>query len=346
MKSWFWNSEQNRLRMVCRFALLGVIGFISIILMAGNLISWGAQIYLLARGTSLEGLSEGVRALFRSSPWFYPLDRLFYLLGVGLTLAILARWIDRRPWADFGFHFNRRWWIDLGFGMLLGGLLMTLIFLVEKAAGWIVITEIKPLDGVLLERLIRGLWLFIVVGIVEEVFARGYFLKNLAEGLNFRWLGPRAALLAAFLGSSILFGCAHLLNPNTSWVSTVDLMLAGIFLGLGYVLTGELAIPIGLHITWNFFQGYIFGFPVSGGASGYGWIAIQQGGTDLWTGGAFGPEAGLIGVFAMLLGCAAIWFWVRVTHGKAELQNSIAEYRPLSLVSNRPVSGPVDEVGA
>ncbi len=105
-------------------------------------------------------------------------------------------------------------------------------------------------------------------------------------------------------------------------------MLIAILLGLGYMLTGELAIPIGIHITWNFFQGYVFGFPVSGGASGNSLIAIQQGGPDLWTGGVFGPEAGLVGILATTLGCGLILLWVKWRYGKVQLQSRLAVYAP------------------
>jgi hypothetical protein len=103
-------------------------------------------------------------------------------------------------------------------------------------------------------------------------------------------------------------------------------MVAGLFLGLGFILTGELAIPIGLHITWNFFQGYVFGFPVSGIGRTTSFIGINQGGPDLWTGGAFGPEAGLIGLLAMLLGSLLIGLWVRLLYGKVRLDTELAQY--------------------
>ena len=107
--------------------------------------------------------------------------------------------------------------------------------------------------------------------------------------------------------------------------------MGGIFLGMGYVLTGSLAIPIGTHITWNFFQGNVFGFPVSGTTFfPVTFAAIEQSGPDAWTGGSFGPEGGLMGLLAILLGILAVAVWVRLRYGKLTLFTDIARYhRPV-----------------
>ena len=96
-------------------------------------------------------------------------------------------------------------------------------------------------------------------------------------------------------------------------MSFLNIFLAGVFLSLGFILTGELALPIGLHIAWNFFQGAVFGFPVSGVAGGQP-VHIDRAGKhwlDDWR--CFGPEAGGIGILAMLLGAALILLWVKKT---------------------------------
>jgi hypothetical protein len=77
-------------------------------------------------------------------------------------------------------------------------------------------------------------------------------------------------------------------------------------LSIGFIYNGQAALSIGLHFTWNFFQGIIFGFPISGTLSAANLIQIKQKGNELLTGGSFGPEAGLVGLTAMLLGTLLI----------------------------------------
>jgi membrane protease YdiL (CAAX protease family) len=88
----------------------------------------------------------------------------------------------------------------------------------------------------------------------------------------------------------------------------VGIFLAGLFLAFGYIRTQQLWLSIGLHIGWNFSEGVIFGFPVSG-LDGFHLPSITTIGPDLWTGGSFGPEAGLIILPALILGTFLIYFY-------------------------------------
>lgn len=311
----FWNQAEGRLRAGWR--------------MLGQLLAAGALVLLATLAWSV--VSEWI--LNSALAEHLAVRLAVRLVGVSLTWACLVgslwlagRFLDHRPLRDFGFRLGRGWWLDLGFGMLLGAALMGGIFGVERALGWVEVSGKLVTNSSTFEAgMLLYLGMFIGVALEEEMMARGYWLRNLAEGLGGR-LGGRGGLLAAYALSSAVFGLLHLGNENASVVSTLNLMAAGLLLGLGFVLTGELAIPIGLHLTWNFFQGNVFGFPVSGGAPGTSLVAIRQGGPELWTGGGFGPEAGLVGVLAMLAGGAAIVLWVRLRQGRAGLQTRLAVY--------------------
>jgi membrane protease YdiL (CAAX protease family) len=316
-----WNSEQRRLRAFWRLILQGIY-FVALLVVLG--IFAVIVIVLFTLAAQRDALSEsgalGILLLLVAS--IEPLLR-----AVSVWLAGLFP--DRRKFSDFGLHLNPNWCIDFGFGLALGAVLMGLIFAVEAGAGWITVVGTfrsqlpDLLPGTSLPDMPFGvavlfsLLFFIVVGMGEEFFSRGYQLKNMAEGMGF--MKPKGAIIIATLLSSVVFGLLHAANPSATVISTFNLFLAGFFLALGYVLTGELAIPIGLHITWNFFQGNVFGFPVSGLDAGATFVAIEQSGPPLITGGPFGPEAGLIGIGAMILGSILIVLWVRVRYGRVGL---------------------------
>jgi len=264
-----------------------------------------------------------------ASPIFMATSGIVSLVLALFVVWFVGRFFDRRPFSGFGLRIDKEWWLDFGFGLFLGALLMTGVFLVESAAGWVAVTEafVATNGGApFFPTILAPLALFICVGIYEELLSRGYQLRNMAEGLNFPSVGPKRAIVLAWVLSSSIFGLLHFANPNATVVSTVNIAFAGLLLGSGYVLTGQLAIPIGLHMTWNFLQGNVFGFPVSGlEPVGATFLSTKQGGPILFTGGVFGPEAGLLGLGAMIAGILLTWLWVQARSGKATLQASLAE---------------------
>ncbi len=252
------------------------------------------------------------------------------LFGALLLVIVGALFPDRRTFRDYGLRLGQKdWWLDLGFGLGLGVFLMALIFAVELLAGWVTVEDYMVFPANMpgfAAGILAAVVTFLSVGIYEEVLFRGVLFKGVAEGLgNIKFVGRAGAIIATLVITSALFGWAHAGNPNATAVSTFNIFLAGIFLGMGYILTGELAIPIGIHITWNFFQGNVFGFPVSGTAANQTtFISISQGGSDLWTGGGFGPEAGLIGIGALIIGTVLIIGYVRLRYGEVKLAQKIS----------------------
>lgn len=57
--------------------------------------------------------------------------------------------------------------------------------------------------------------------------------------------------------------------------------------------SGNVWMPIGFHITWNYFQGYVLGFQVSGNDV-MGIYQLDNIGNSFFNGGTFGPEGGII----------------------------------------------------
>ena len=289
------------------------------------------------RALSTGGLDASILS---GSPALALIGSTAALIAALLSVGLAGRLLDRRPFADFGFHLNGGWWLDLLFGMVLGALLMTAIFLIQLRLGWITVTGIfeslLPDTPFTLAVLLPSV-VFLCVGVYEELLSRGYQLRNAAEGLNLPVVGPRNAVLLAWGLSSAFFGYLHANNPNATFLSTFNVALAGLMLGCGYVLTGELAIPIGLHIAWNFFQSTVFGFPVSGlKPFGATFLSVEQGGPVLWTGGPFGPEGGLLGPVAMIMGGLLIALWVRLSRGRFAVHIPIADGPKVERTADEP----------
>lgn len=233
-----------------------------------------------------------------------------YLLSVLAATWIARRFVDRRSLTSLGFGRYRGWLADVAFGVALGFFLMTVVFLVELGAGWLEFEGLlwqrsswAAVVGLLASSIASGL----VVAVNEETISRGYILQNLKEA----W-----GTLAAVGVSSAFFALLHALNPSVGVLPLFNLAVAGVLLAAGYLITRSLWLPIALHFSWNFFQGTLYGFPVSGGA-GEGIIVAPVSGPEVVTGGPFGPEGGLLGLAVMLLGIGMIYLWGRRRHSRS-----------------------------
>lgn len=219
------------------------------------------------------------------------------------SVYIARRWLDKMSFESLGLKLNQRTLIDVLMGIAIALVQMGSIYVVMLGLGWLRFEgfawEFDPISTV-----IRGVLTFLIgfifVGWNEELLSRGYHLQTIASGTNLFW---------GVIISSAVFGILHLANPGASWVSTAGIFFAGIYLAYGYIRTKQLWLSIGLHIGWNFAEGVIFGFPVSGLDDIYKLIRIQVTGPEIWTGGAFGPEAGLIVLPSLILGAVLIYLY-------------------------------------
>lgn len=231
-------------------------------------------------------------------------------VGAALSTWAAARGLDKRTWLNFGIWVDKKWISECLTGFTVAAAAMGFIFAIEYAAGWLTVTGFgwqQTLNQPYIWTFLSYLLLMILVGFWEELVFRGYQMINLSEGLNLSFISRRQAAVLALILTSALFGLLHLRNPNADWLSTFNIAVAGFMLGFPFLITGRLSYSMGLHTGWNFFQGGVFGFAVSGLRNNTSLIQINQTGPPLFTGGVFGPEAGLLGLLGII---AIISFFV------------------------------------
>ena len=312
IKDIYWNKEQNRLRAGFRI-LIQLTAF-----------------FILMKG--LAALLDLPSEITSNLPvWVFLGVAGVRLFRVLISVWMSGRYLDRRPFADFGLHLNKKWWQELGFGLGFGAFLIGCIFLIELLAGWVTISD-TFYTGNSAQSFIFPFIVFVIlfscVGFSEELNSRGYHLTNIAEGFNNKTIGPKYSIGIAVFLSSILFGVFHLGSPDATPISLYIIFLMAILLATTYVLTGNLAMAVGIHTTWNLFQGNVFGFPVSGEtfpAETVTFLSIQQSGPALWTGGSFGPEGGLLGLLVIIAGLFLLIGWIRFKSGSLKLHTQLAQ---------------------
>ncbi|MFP9131066.1 lysostaphin resistance A-like protein [Niallia sp. BSM11] len=239
-------------------------------------------------GTAVFTMDRSV--IMDGRPW---LDVFSYALGyVAALISLLLLWkfLNKKKIQDLGFGL---FLINIIFGLLLGAISIAIIFFI------LLFTDNIELINTLSNPnfstySITYLIFFILVGLFEELVFRGYIMSTLADR------GRRKVTI--YMVSALIFGIAHLANQNVTLLGIFNIFLVGILFAYMYDKTQSLWTPIGYHITWNYFQGNVFGFPVSG-TTPYGVYTIDvSSGNDLLTGGSFGLEGGLLATLMIIFG--------------------------------------------
>ena len=222
----------------------------------------------------------------------------------GLVATVPAVWVSQRvargkSILDLGLRPYRALPFDLLLGILLGPLLFAIIFQIEKLFGYMLGTNGPNYDW---GQLAQAFGIFLCVAISEELVVRGFLLQT----INQVWGGT-----AAVVTTSVFWGFAHLLNPHATLLGVLNIIVTGLLFAYAYNISGHLWLPIALHFSWNFAEGAIFGYPVSGFPVDNPIFQPFVNGPTEMTGGLFGPEGGLISLFGVLLGGLILWGWDR-----------------------------------
>ncbi len=233
------------------------------------------------------------RAIIHKNIYFLLLQLLSFAF-ISFLVFFRVKTIEKRNISSIGFSKNNFIKKYL-FGFTLGIAEMALVVIILSVLGFVTIekSSIQPVGISAIGNLLIILLGWIIQGGTEEVLTRGWLMNV---------LGARYNVKLGLIVSSVLFGALHLLNPNVNYIAVINIILAGFLFGIYVLKTNDLWGACGMHSAWNFAQGNIFGFEVSGIDVAVGTLFdLNLKGNELITGGAFGPEAGLVCTFVLIL---------------------------------------------
>ena len=252
---------------------------------------------LMVASLVLATLLYGVAGIVDVAPhgWWYCLACLAISAAMVALYAVFVKAFESRPAQDVPLgklagHTGLGLGLGFGYFCVVTGIMA--LFGAYKVLG----AGGDPLE------LLCSFCFFAIVAVGEEILFRGVL---------FRWIDEKWGFPAAIIVSALVFGIIHITNPGgTLWSSTAIAIEAGLLLGAAYKWSGTLWLPIGIHWAWNFSQGNIFGFAVSGQDAGNSLLRAQIEGADWLTGGAFGAEASVVAVVVGL--AVSAWFIYRI----------------------------------
>ena len=232
--------------------------------------------------------------------FFYHYFLYYELFSFVVILFLFIFWvkvIEKNALSSLGFV-KRNWLKYLGWGIMFSLVQMGVIALVYQVSG-IGSFELNELS---LEPILFILGLFpfwLLQGGTEEVATRGWLLTRIATRTN---------LPLAIAISSSLFGILHMGNAGVTFLSVLNIILDGVLAGLLFIYTDSIWLVVAQHGTWNYVQGNLLGFQVSGTGADASIFSFTMGsGPDWLTGGAFGAEGSIITTLVLLLSVLIVY---------------------------------------
>jgi len=283
LKNIFLNSNENRLRAGWRI-LIFIVFFI-----------------LISR--ILSKVTLNIFDHSDKTTWDWWVTRGFVvILASSIVVWIVRKYVDKKTFISLGLRIDSLAIKDFFVGLVISGLMIGTIFVVFLILGFLEIREISWNSNGIFAVFEILLWFFgigLAVGWSEELAFRGYLLQNMKDGMGLFW---------AVLISCILYGLLHMSNPNSTILSGILIAIFGYLRIFGWLRSGQLWLSMGMHAGWDFFQGPILGFTVSG-MNTESLIKQTISGEDWITGGSFGPEAGIVVIPVIILGLIIMYLW-------------------------------------
>jgi len=209
-----------------------------------------------------------------------------------VSVAVFRFFVDRRSLGSLGWGFEA-FPGEAMTGLFMGPALLGIAALLMMASGHLQWVDIS-FDP---SSLFVSFGLMALIAFSEEMVFRGYILSNLLDSFANKWV--------ALLISGILFAAFHFTNPGIHTLAFVNLFLAGLLLGINYIYTRNLWFSFLFHLSWNFVQGPILGFRVSGLSLPSLLVAEPKG--DLFiTGGDFGLDGSILNTTVSVIALLAL----------------------------------------
>jgi uncharacterized protein len=221
-------------------------------------------------------------------------------------IFLLASWImgriEGRTIADYGLPWRKMFRAQFWQGAMIGFALLTALLLAMRLCGVLYFGTIALHGADVWKWATAYALVFILVALREEFRARGYALFTLSAGIGF-W--PAAILSSAF------FGYSHHGNTGEDWIGLFNAGLFGLLACFFLRRTGNLWMPIGVHMAFDWGETYFYGVADSGQVLPGHLLNSTSSGRAWLSGGSVGPEGSLLCTLLILVLWLLCALWLR-----------------------------------